>query len=296
MRISSHAIRAVGVLIAIAMTLAACSSGGASPAGSTAASAPASASSAAGSLPSSETISKVKAAGTMRVGYAAALPWLGQDTKTNEWFGPNDLLGRKLAEKLGVKLEPVTQTFDQLVPAVQAGTIDVALSPMFITEKRLAAIDMVPWTEAGTCYLIRKDDSRFKTTADFNNENVKITGFVGTGTTQQIEKAYPKAKMVLRQQAPGEEVNYIPVQQNEADAAPFDSPLAQVYGSQFPNLKVFPDGCFEKPDLPTPIGIGIKKGDAGLAQVLKDLIVSLKPEIDTELKKYSDPKYLKPQG
>jgi ABC-type amino acid transport substrate-binding protein len=247
-------------------------------------------------LPASETISKVKSAGTMRVGYAAALPWLGQDTKTNQWFGPNDLLGRKLAEKLGVKLEPVTQTFDQLVPAVQAGTIDVALSPMFITEKRLAAIDMVPWTDAGTCYLIRKDETRFKVATDLNQAGVKITGFVGTGTTQAIEKAYPNAEMVLRQQAPGEEVNYIPVQQKQADAAPFDSPLAQVYGTQFPDLKVFPDGCFEKPDLPTPIGIGIKKGDAGLAQVLKDLIASLKTEIQTELTKYSDPQYLKPQS
>ena len=36
-------------------------------------------------------------------------------------------------------------------------------------------------------------------------------------TTQQIQKAYPNAQMVLRQQAPGEEVNYIPVQQKDAD-------------------------------------------------------------------------------
>jgi polar amino acid transport system substrate-binding protein len=272
--------------LAIVVTGCSSSGGSAAPAASAGGSA----------LPASETISKVKSAGTMRVGYAAALPWLGQDTKTNQWFGPNDLLGRKLAEKLGVKLEPVTQTFDQLVPAVQAGTIDVALSPMFITEKRLAAIDMVPWTDAGTCYLIRKDETRFKVAADLNQAGVKITGFVGTGTTQAIQKAYPNAEMVLRQQAPGEEVNYIPVQQKQADAAPFDSPLAQVYGTQFPDLKVFPDGCFEKPDLPTPIGIGIKKGDAGLAQVLKDLIASLKTEIQAELTKYSDPQYLKPQS
>src|SRR5207244_154876 len=83
---------------------------------------------------------------------------------------------------------------------VQAGTIDVALSPMFITDKRLAAIDMVPWTDAGTCYLIRKSETRFKTTQDFNQAGIRITGFVGTGTTQQIQKAYPNAQMVLRQQ------------------------------------------------------------------------------------------------
>ena len=153
---------------------------------------------------------------------------------------------------------------------------------------------MVPWTLAGTCYLIRKTETRFKTTADFNQAGIRITGFVGTGTTQQIQKAYPNAEMVLRQQAPGEEVNYIPVQQNAADAAPFDSPLADVYATQFPDLKVFPDNCLLNPDLPTPIGIGIKKGDAGLAQVLTDLIKRIQPDIDASLTKYSDPQYLKP--
>ena len=276
---------ALAALAVVAVIAAACSSGGGS-----------SPATGGGSLPTSETIQKVQAAGSLRAGYAAALPWLGQDPKTNQWFGPNDLLGQKLAAKLGVKLEPVTQTFDQLVPAVQAGTIDVALSPMFITDKRLQAIDMVPWTSAGTCYLIRASETRFKTTQDFNQDGVRITGFVGTGTTQQIQKAYPKAQMVLRQQAPGEEVNYIPVQQNQADAAPFDSPLAVVYGNKFPGLKLFPDNCFQNPDLPTPIGIGIKKGDAGLAQVLKDLITAIQPDIDAQLKKYSDPTYLEPQS
>jgi len=285
----SRGTRRLAVLAALALIAVGCSS---SPGATGAASGGAAAAS--GALPSSETISAIKAAGSMKAGYAAALPWLGQDTKTNAWFGPNDLLGRKLAEKLGVKLEPVTQTYDQLVPAVQAGTIDVALSPMFITDKRLAAIDMVPWTDAGTCYLIRSDETRFKTTQDLNNKDVKITGFVGTGTTQQIQKAYPNAQMVLRQQAPGEEVNYIPVQQKEADAAPFDSPLAAVYGAKFPGLKVFPDNCLLNPDLPTPIGIGIKKGDTGLAQVLTELITQLKPDIAAELTKYSDPQYLAP--
>lgn len=285
--------------IAALFVVTACSSSSSSPAassggGSTPAASGAAATGATGSSP---TIDRIKKAGVMRVGYASALPWLGQDTKTNEWFGPNDLLGRKLAEKLGVKLEPVTQTFDQLVPAVQAGTIDVALSPMFITEKRLAAIDMTGWTEAGTCYLIRKDETRFKTPADINQDGIRVSGFIGTGTTQQIQKAYPKAKMVIRQQAPGEEVDYLPIQQGQADLAPFDSPLAVVYADKFKDtLKVFPDAqtCIKTPDLPTDIGVGFTKGDTGFKQVLDDLIKEIQPQLDAEIAKYSDPQYLAP--
>ena len=72
------------------------------------------------------------------------------------------------------------------------------------------------------------------------------------------------------------------------------TPLAAVYGAKFPGLKVFPDNCLLNPDLPTPIGIGIKKGDTGLAQVLTELITQLKPDIAAELTKYSDPQYLAP--
>src|SRR5215212_11900545 len=88
-------------LVGLAIVTLGCSTAGGS-AAPAASGAGGSAAAGGSALPASETISKVKSAGTMRVGYAAALPWLGQDTKTNEWFGPNDLLGKKLAEKLGV--------------------------------------------------------------------------------------------------------------------------------------------------------------------------------------------------
>src|SRR3954470_6180223 len=99
----------------------------------------------AGASTGSATLDRIKKAGSLRAGYAAALPWLGQDPKTNEYFGPNDLIGKRLSEKLGVKLERVTQTFDQLVPALQAGTIDLAVAPMYMTQKRLDAIGMSGW-------------------------------------------------------------------------------------------------------------------------------------------------------
>src|SRR5688500_7289725 len=143
LRHSTRLGRLAAILATIAVIVASCTSSGA---GSSAAS-------------EGPTIDRVKKAGVLRAGYAQSMPYLGQDP-SGTYFGPNDLLGIEFAKRLGVKLERVTQAFDQLVPAIQAGTIDLAVAPMYITEARLAAIDMSPWSKGGFCYLVRKDDNR----------------------------------------------------------------------------------------------------------------------------------------
>jgi ABC-type amino acid transport substrate-binding protein len=250
----------------------------------------------AGASTGSPVLDRIKAAGTLRAGYAAALPWLGQDPKTNEYFGPNDLIGKRMAEKLGVKLQRVTQTFDQLVPALQAGTIDLAVAPMYMTDKRLAVIDMAAWSKGGFCYLVRKDDNRINKPDDLNNADIRIANFEGTGGFQETSKKYPLAKQVTRAAAPGEEAMFLEVQQNKADAATFDNPLAVVYQKQFPDLKIIPTDCLNTPDIATNIGVGFPKGDAALTKFIQDIITELQPQLNSELLKYSDPQYLKPGG
>ncbi len=251
-----------------------------------------------GASTGSATLDRIKQAGTLRAGYAAALPWLGQDPKTNEYFGPNDLIGKKMAEKLGVKLQRITQTFDQLVPAVQAGTIDLAVAPMYMTEKRLGVIDMSAWSKGGFCYLVRKDDNRINKAEDLNKAEIRIANFEGTGGNTETKKKYPLAQQVTRAAAPGEEAMFLEVQQNKADAASFDNPLALVYEKQFPDLKIVPSAeeCLKNPDISTDIGVGYPKGDPALVKFIQETIKEIQPQLDSELEKYSDPQYLKPGG
>jgi polar amino acid transport system substrate-binding protein len=287
MRRPARAGRLAAVLATVAIVVTACSSAGAPPSGG-----------ATSSDTGSPVLERIKKAGVLRAGYAAALPWLGQNPSNNEYFGPNDLIGKRLAEKLGVRLERVTQTFDQLIPALQAGTIDLAVAPMYMTETRLAAIAMSGWSKGGFCYLVRKDDNRINTTADLNNPEIRIANFEGTGGFQETKKKYPNAQQVTRAAAPGEEAMFLEVQQNKADAATFDNPLAVVYEKQFPDLKIVPPAaeCLANPDISTDIGIGYPKDDPALKTYIEAIITEIAPNLKTELEKYSDPQYLKPPG
>ena len=197
-----------------------------------------------------------------------------------------------------MRLERVTQTFDQLIPALQAGTVDLAVAPMYMTSTRLAVIAMSAWSKGGFCYLVRKDDNRINTPADLNNAEIRIANFEGTGGFQETSKKYPNAKQVTRAAAPGEEAMFLEVQQNKADDATFDNPLAVVYEKQFPDLKIVPSAteCLANPDISTDIGIGYPKDDPALKAYLETIITELAPQLKAELEKYSDPQYLKPSN
>jgi ABC-type amino acid transport substrate-binding protein len=293
MRASPNSLRFVAAILTAAIALAACSSSGGGSANPSAAGS--AGGSAAGNLPASKTIDKIKQAGTIRVGVAAALPWLGQDPKTNQYFGPATIIAETVAQKLGVKLEYVPQDFSVIVAALQSDKIDLADAPLFATPKRLEVIDIAPWANSGECYLVLKTNTKVKTTADLDNPDVKITGLQGTGSLQSVQAKYPKATYVIVQGSAGQEADFLDVLNGKADAAIIDSPVAPGYAAKYPELKVVPDDCQTNSDVPTPIGIGYNKGDDGWATFLKDTLKELESQLEAGITKYSTPEYLNPQ-
>jgi ABC-type amino acid transport substrate-binding protein len=290
-----HRTRLLTVLIAVTLGVSACSGAASTPAPASGPAGSAGASGGAGNLPASPTIDKIKKAGSLRVGVAAALPWLGQDPKTNEYFGPATIIAKAMADRLGVKLEYVPQDFSVIVAALQSDKIDVADAPLFATPKRLDVIEIAPWANSGECYLVLKTNTKVKATADLNNPDVKITGLQGTGSLQSVQSKYPKATYVIVQGSAGQEADFLDVLNGKADAAIIDSPVAPGYAQKYPELKVVPDDCQTNSDVPTPIGVGYNKGDEGWSTFIKGVLADLKPQLDAGIQQFSTPQYLNPQ-
>jgi ABC-type amino acid transport substrate-binding protein len=64
-------------------------------------------------------------------------------------------LARALAKQLGVELELVNMGFDDLLPALAAGKVDLVISAMTITPERSQRADFVPYLMAGTGILVK---------------------------------------------------------------------------------------------------------------------------------------------
>lgn len=242
----------------------------------------------------SPTVDKIREAGKLRAGVAVALPWLGQDPKTGSYFGAAYDLGQRLAQTLGVRLETVPSGWDVIIAGLQARQFELALAPLFATEKRKAVVDFATYTEAGTCYMVLKTNPKVNRLEDLNKPDVVIGTFTGTGTEQEIQKKYPRAKINSVVQAPGGGTRVTEVLTNRIDVAPFDSPLALALQQKYPQLKIIPEAnaCIRQPDVPVPIGVAFAKGDPAWARFVTAVVERMKPQLAEAIAKFSTLEFL----
>ncbi len=246
----------------------------------------------------SPTIDRVKKAGVLRAGINVALPWLGQNPQTREFFGPSMELGQRIAEALGVKLELTTSASDVIVAGLQANQFDLAIAPLFATEKRREVVDFVNYTTAGQCYAVLKDNDKINTLDDLNAPTVSIGTWTGSGSEQAIKAKYPKMKVNSIVMPVGGANRMEEVLAHRIDAATLDSARAHLVEHQFPQLKIIPGGadeCIRNPDVPTPIGMAFAKGDPVLEKYLTAFVAEQQPQIDAAIVKYSSLDYMLPK-
>ncbi|MEJ0015870.1 MAG: transporter substrate-binding domain-containing protein [Acetobacteraceae bacterium] len=188
----------------------------------------------------SVTIDRIRASGTLRAGAATALPWLGQNPATHEFFGPSVEMGKDLADRLGVKLALIPSGYDTIIAGLQANQFDITIAALSATEKRKQVVDFVNYTIAGTCYAVLADNAKVNSLEDLNQPSVSIGTWTGTGTEQVVKEKYTKATLnSVVMPVPGSN-RMQEVLAKRIDAATLDSPRALLVVHQFPQLKIVP--------------------------------------------------------
>lgn len=244
----------------------------------------------------SPVIDKIRAGGELRAGIAIAPPWLGQDPSDSSYFGPAHDIGKRVSEALGVKLTIVPSGWDTLIAGLQADQFELALAPLFATEKRKKVVDFVTYTEAGTCYAVLDSNDKLNELEDMNDPSVTIGTWSGTGTEHGIRERYTKAKIDSVVQAVGGSHRLEDLFVKRIDAAPFDAPNAFVIVEEHSNVKILPGGpahCVNNSDIPFPVGMAFNYGDAQFKSFLEAVVADMKSDIEAAIVKYSAPKYMK---
>jgi len=242
----------------------------------------------------SPVVQRIKASGKLRAGVAQFLPFVGLDPTTGQHFGTGVEIGKKMAEKLGVELEIVPQDWAVIVAGLQSGQIDVAIAGLFVTLERLKVVDMYPYATMGTCWIALATNDKVNELADLNNSQVIMAQQEGGGTYQLSRAKYPNAQQLARFVGSGAEfANITEVVSGQADVAPFDSVMVPVVKADFPNLKVIPANCPEVTDFTAGISVAYNKRDHGMHQVVQEVVAENRDEIEANLLKFSDVKFLR---
>jgi ectoine/hydroxyectoine ABC transporter solute-binding protein len=110
-----------------------------------------------GAVGAGDTLERIRRQGKARVAFANEAPYGYKDTD-GKLVGEAPSVARRIFEELGVtKLEAKLVEFGSLIPALQAGAVDIIAAGMFITPKRCKSIAFSePDYTTKSAFLVRK--------------------------------------------------------------------------------------------------------------------------------------------
>lgn len=171
-------------------------------------------------------------------------------------------LVQALGQKLGYKVEMVSMGFDALIPALQAGNIDVAIAGMTITDERKKVVDFTDsYYTSGLMIMVRKD-SNVKSIDDLKGKTIACQiGTTGENKSRSVEGATVKAFNTQDEAA-------LELKNGGADAVIGDAPVIEYYMTKAG--KDFAKTVGEKMEA-EPYGIALKKDNKLTADLNKAL-------------------------
>lgn len=133
----------------------------------------------------------------LRVGTATNYPPLAFKAD-GQMQGVEVDFAQKLTKELGIKVSVIETAWDQLIPALESGQIDVIMSGMSITEDRGRRVQFtVPYLNIGQMALIRRGDYERLRDRDAMQQPTSRVGFLsGTTAEAYARKELSQAQLV----------------------------------------------------------------------------------------------------
>jgi polar amino acid transport system substrate-binding protein len=132
------------------------------------------------------------------VGTAADMPPLNMTLKDGKIVGMEVDIATMMATSIEVKLTLKPMRFNDLLPALQAGQVDVILSGMTMTPLRNTQVAFVgPYFASGKSVLIKQEKrTSLQSTEMMNHPTVTVAALKGSTSQQFVERFAPTATLV----------------------------------------------------------------------------------------------------
>lgn len=182
-------------------------------------------------------------------------------------------LAQKIADKLGVELEIKAMDFDALLPALQAGKVDMVITGMTPNEKRKKAVDFSDIYFKGENAVIVNAKDAGKFTSEYQLKKAKLG--VQKGSTQET---YVKDNLkVTNYKALVAVPDLIADMKNgNIDAVVLNSKVAGINVTKYDGIKVVENLKLTSGGDEEAMAVAIKKGDnADLIKLTNEVIKGL---------------------
>ncbi len=206
-------------------------------------------------------LSKIKDSGKLVVGTSPDYPpfeFIVSDNGKSKIVGADIALSQKIADKIGVKLEIKPMDFDSLLPALQAGKVDILATGMTPSETRKKAVDFSDIYHNGKNAVLTKAENVDKIKSEDDLKKLKLG--VQKGSTQE---AYLKDKLKLNNYKALQAVPnlILDLKSGKIDAIVLSSTVAGINEGKYKDLKVVQGLDLSNDGSDEPSAIAVKKGD-----------------------------------
>jgi polar amino acid transport system substrate-binding protein len=213
-------------------------------------------------------IDRIHQKGELVVGTAASMPPLNMTTKEGEIIGFEVDLARFMAEDMGVNLRLEPMPFPELLPALEAGKVDMILSGMTMTPKRNLKVAFVgPYFISGKSFLTKTQTFlSVKDPSEVNSSATTLAALKDSTSQTFVEQWIPKARLVTTKDY-DEAIEML--LQGKVQALVADYPICLVSVFRYPDQEL---AALTVPLSYEPIGIAVPAGDPLLINWLDNFL------------------------
>jgi ABC-type amino acid transport substrate-binding protein len=142
-------------------------------------------------------LERILRSGTLRAGQYLSYKPYGFKHPDGEPDGFDVDLTKMLASDMGVKVEFIDNTWDGIIPALQADKFDVITAHLSMTTKRAMVIQFAsPHSFSGTGFIFRSEDAaKFSSLANFNDPKRTVSILIQDAAHITMQRYFPKTKI-----------------------------------------------------------------------------------------------------
>jgi len=214
----------------------------------------------------------IKSKGTLTVAADASYApneFIASDGHTVIGMDPD--LMKALAAVMGLKVNVINATFEQIIPGLAAGRYDIGASSFTDTKEREKTVDFVTYLNVGQALLTKSSGPRLNTVAELCGRSVAVEkGTVEQeGASAQTKKCTSEGKPAIKLLVfPDQNGANLALQSGRAEVDYADSPIIAYQVRQL-GVNVRSGPTFQ----PEPYGLAIPKGNGMAKPVLEALKV-----------------------
>lgn len=140
-------------------------------------------------------LSRIAERGELVLGTSATMQPMSFKRSDGKVVGLDIDIARFMAQSMDTKLTIKTMPFQDLLPALERGDVDVVISNMTITTKRNLKVAFVgPYLKSGKCIITRKENlARAEQAEDLNTPDTRMAVMSGSTSEDFVRTLLPNA-------------------------------------------------------------------------------------------------------